>query len=207
MDTTLLLCGTVVEKVNTFKYLRILINGTLSWSYHIAGICDKARKILGLVYSGGIKAHLPILLGHCVSHLYIHFLSKVQNYGILLYTRYGVNKLEAVQGLVLRIIFHQWNGTYELDLNIVHIQMLQERRLKLKLTQVYKFAHWLFYFSDNVPVLHESHSANLAKRHIKLCPCAHTGYNFHSLVPASERVWNTSCELQACAGCFHWLKK
>ena len=50
MDITFFLCGSVLEKLDVFKCLGELINSRLSWSDHIAGISNKARKILGLVY-------------------------------------------------------------------------------------------------------------------------------------------------------------
>ena len=124
----------------------------------------------------------------------------------VLYTHCDVNKLEAVQRFALRIISHQWDATYEDLLSIVHIQKLEERRLKLKLTQVY-IAHGLCYFPDNIFVLHKSHSVRLAKPHTMLCPYAHTNCYFHSFVPSGMRAWNSLEELQACAGSLHLFKK
>ena len=39
-----------LEKVDTYKYLGILLTSGLSWSPHISSICKKARQILGLIY-------------------------------------------------------------------------------------------------------------------------------------------------------------
>jgi len=46
----LVLNGSVLEEVNTFKYLGVLISSNLSWSTHIQSVCSKARKIAGLLY-------------------------------------------------------------------------------------------------------------------------------------------------------------
>jgi len=46
----IMLGGTVLEVVSTFKYLGLLISSNMSWSNHIKDICSKARKILGLLY-------------------------------------------------------------------------------------------------------------------------------------------------------------
>ena len=70
-----------------------------------------------------------------------------------------MNKLGGVQKSALRVISHQWDSIYEDLLNIVKIQKLQERRLKLKLTLVYKIVHGLCYFPGGVFVLHRSHAA------------------------------------------------
>ena len=118
-----------------------------------------------------------------------------------------VNKLEDVQRFALRVISHQWDSTYEDLLSIVKIPKLQERRLKLKLTLVYKIAHGLCYFPAGVFVLHRSHSARLAKHHTMLCPHARTNYYFHSFVPSGVRAWNSLEELQACARSLHIFKR
>ena len=86
---------------------------------------------------------------------------------------------------------------------VVRIQKFEERRLNLKLTQVYKIAHGICYFPYNIFVLHESHSVRLAKPHTMLCPYARTSYYFHSFVPSGVRAWNSLEELQAYAGSLH----
>ena len=177
-DIALFLCGSVLEKVEVFKYLGVLINSKLSWSDHIAGIRSKARKILGLVHRQFYKDSSS----NTLTALYILLVRPHLVYAAQLcdpYTHCDVNKLEAVQRFALRIVSHQWDATYGDLLNIIHIQKLEERRLKLKLIQVYKIAHGLCYFPDNTFVLHGSYSERLAKPCTLLCPHACTNYYFH----------------------------
>ena len=63
----LVLNGEDLEKVDTYKYLGILIllTSSLSWSPHISSVCKKARQILGLTilwqcWSGHHQATLYI---------------------------------------------------------------------------------------------------------------------------------------------------
>ena len=42
--------GDVLEQVQTFKYLSVLISSSLSWSPRVEAVCIKARKLLGLVH-------------------------------------------------------------------------------------------------------------------------------------------------------------
>ena len=46
----LILNGTPLDQVETFKYLGVLLSSELSWSLHIDSICTKARKLIGLLY-------------------------------------------------------------------------------------------------------------------------------------------------------------
>ena len=186
------------RKSRCFKYLGVLINSKLSWLDHIAGICNKARKIWGLVYRQFYKDFsCDTLRALYISLVYPHLEYAAQLWD--LYTHHDVNKLEAVQRFALRIISHQWDASYEDLLSIVQCLKLEERRLKLKLTQVYKIAHGRCYFPDNIFVLHESHLIRLAKLHTMLCPYVRTDYYFHSFVPSDVRAWNSLEELQACA--------
>ena len=47
---TFYLNGVPLERVEIFKYLGVLLRSNLSWSDHIAMVCSKARKLLGLLY-------------------------------------------------------------------------------------------------------------------------------------------------------------
>ena len=47
---SLTLDGTLLEKVEMFKYHGVLLRDNLSWSDHIAVTCTKAKQVLGLLY-------------------------------------------------------------------------------------------------------------------------------------------------------------
>ncbi|MGJ8945908.1 hypothetical protein AB9K17_23755, partial [Salmonella enterica subsp. enterica serovar Kentucky] len=46
----LYLGGMALGEVDSFKYLGVLFHKHLTWSEHISGIYNKAKKILGLIY-------------------------------------------------------------------------------------------------------------------------------------------------------------
>ena len=46
----LTLKGQLLQQVDHFKYLGLLLSSDLSWSSHVENICNKARKLLGLLY-------------------------------------------------------------------------------------------------------------------------------------------------------------
>ena len=47
---TVQIFGQALEKVQSYKYLGVMINSILTWSDHISGVCSKARQQLGLLY-------------------------------------------------------------------------------------------------------------------------------------------------------------
>ena len=47
---TMMLNDQPLEIVQQYKYLGLLVSSNLSWTPHIRLICNKARRILGLIY-------------------------------------------------------------------------------------------------------------------------------------------------------------
>ena len=46
----LLPCGQTLQRVDTYKYLGLLVSSDLRWSNHVGSICSKARKLLRMLY-------------------------------------------------------------------------------------------------------------------------------------------------------------
>ena len=42
--------GTPLERVDTFKYLGVILSSDLSWTPQVESVCTKARNLLGLLY-------------------------------------------------------------------------------------------------------------------------------------------------------------
>jgi len=42
--------GQPLEKVQPYKYLRVLISSNLSWGNHVSNICSRAKKHMGMLY-------------------------------------------------------------------------------------------------------------------------------------------------------------
>jgi len=58
-----------LDKVETFKYLGVLLSHDLSWGKHIQSTCAKAKKILGLLY----RQFYNHTHGNAMLQLYISF--------------------------------------------------------------------------------------------------------------------------------------
>ena len=85
---------------------------------------------------------------------------------------------------------------YEELLNIANLPRLSERRLHLKLTEVFKIVHGLCYFPEDIFIMQSSHSSRLLRSDTLLCPFAKTNYYYHSFVPSAIRAWNSLDEDQ-----------
>ena len=66
------------------------------------------------------------------------------------YTQNDTNKLESVQNFALKLVSHRWDASYEELTRLMNVPMLSERRLHLKLVQVYKILHGLCDFPDDI---------------------------------------------------------
>ena len=42
--------GVVLDSVQSFKYLGVMLTSDMSWSTHVSMVCSRARKILGVIY-------------------------------------------------------------------------------------------------------------------------------------------------------------
>ena len=148
-SVSLYLCGSELEEVEIFKYLGVLFSRNLSWSDHISELCTKARRILGLLYRQFYENVDPATL----KQLYISLVRPHLEYASQVWDPYlqgDTDRLEAVQKFALKLISRQWNLGYEQLVSITDVPKLSERRLHLKLAQVFKIVHSLCYFPEDI---------------------------------------------------------
>ena len=170
---TLSLGSSVLEEVETFKYLGVLIKNNLSWSDHITRVCSKARQILGLLY----RQFYMDTPADTLKQLYLSLVRPHLEYAAQLWDPYAqkdIYKLESVQKFVLKLVSHQWDSSYDEFLSLVDVPKLSERRLNLKLAQVFKIVHGLCYFPDNIFRMQPSYSNRLSRTDTIYCPFART---------------------------------
>ena len=182
------LCGSVLEWVESFKYLCVFITNNFPQNDHIDGMCRKTRKVLGLLHRQLYRGSLP----DAFRQLYLALVRPHLEYAAQLWdphTRCNINKLEAVQRFALKMVTHRWDLSYNELLSIVGIPKLEKWRLCLKLILVFKIVLGLCYFPPGIIKQHVPYSERLARPHTLQCPYAHT--NYHSFVPSSGRVWNS----------------
>ena len=186
----LLLNGTPIEKVKTFKYLGLLISSDLSWTSHIDSVCSKAKRILGLLY----RRYYNLADDATIKQLYIALVRPHMEYACVVwdpYTHKSVKALEQVQAFACKMVSHRWDAGYEELLELLNIPSLQERRIHLKLGLLYKIIHGLCYFPDEVftfrPNLHSRTMNPLTLQQ----PFARTNAFYYSFVPHTVSLWNS----------------
>ena len=163
--STLKLNNSILEEVEQFKYLGVMLCQNLSWSPHISAICAKARKILGLLCRR--------LYNHswddCIKQLYLSLVRPHLDYAAQVWDPYlkkDVQLLESTQKFALKLVSHNWSTSYQELLSLCDLPTLSNRRLHLKLTQVYKIIYRLCYFPDHTFEERQAHSEQWALEEI-----------------------------------------
>jgi hypothetical protein len=181
----LLLDGVHLERVTSFKYLGILLNEDLKWSSHVESVCNKARKILGLIYRRFCDADPSALL-----QLYLSLVRPHLEYGCHIWDPHLQKDrvlLENIQKFGLKVCARQWDLGYDELLTNFRVPTLQDRRLYHKLCNMYKIVNNLIFFPPSVFVPH--HSSHRANTFVQ--PHAHTNAFLNSYVPNTISTWNS----------------
>ena len=94
--------NTVIELVQSFNFLGIMLNEALSWKNHIAMVSNKISKVIGILYR--LKY---VFLESVLFTLYNSLIVSYINYGLLLW---GVDchKLETLQKKALRYMTNRY---------------------------------------------------------------------------------------------------
>ena len=111
---------------HSYKYLGITITPDLSWSPHISHICNKARRLIGLLYRHFYKhssSHtlLKLYLSYIRPHL--EYLPHVWNPSF----KGDIDIIESVQKYALRVCTKSWELSYNDLLNATSIPPLHKR--------------------------------------------------------------------------------
>ena len=125
---TMMLNDQPLEIVQQYKYLGLLVSSNLSWTPHIRLICNKARRILGLIYckfSWNTDCFVTLRLYLALVRPHLEYAVQVWNPHLVM----DKNRLEKVQKFALRVCAQNYNYTYEELLNCFEVPTLQNRRL------------------------------------------------------------------------------
>ena len=112
IPTNLYLNGVILSRVTTYKYLGVIISHNLSWKPHITTICNKTRRLIGIIYRKFYGYSKPITL----LKLYLTVIRPNLEYASSVWDpsqKLQIDALESVQKFGLRMCLKSWNESYD----------------------------------------------------------------------------------------------
>ena len=188
-ETPLELLGNELERVNSYKYLGVLLTSDLSWSSHVGNICTKARRVLGLLY----RRFYGQTSQSSLKQLYLSLVRPHMEYACQVWDPHLVKDkkaIESVQRFALKVVTAQWDSSYDELLELANLKPLEERRTELRLGLLFKILHNLCFFPEG-SVEYRSFSSGRSSHSQQLyIPLAHTNSYFYSFFPHTSSTWN-----------------
>ena len=192
MMPRLFLLGQMIEQVTSYKYLGVFLTSDLKWNLHIDNICQKSRRLLGMLY----RKFYRTANGRFLCHLYISLVRPILEYASVVWDPTSQNlikQLESVQKFALRICSHEWNMDYYSLLQEYQLPPLSSRRDYLRLMTLYNIIFQHFHFPSSIltPAIvsrstrHKRPESNLYER-----PFARTSAFKSSFIPRAIETWN-----------------
>ena len=136
-ESQLQLCGSLLERVERYKYLGVLITSDLSWSPRVVSVCSKARRVLGLLY----RRFYGLASQDTLKHLYLSLVRPHMEYACQVWDPYltkDQKALECVQKFAYKLATSKWDNSYDDLLNLMNLTPLSEGRTELKLGFLFK---------------------------------------------------------------------
>ena len=130
---------TPLQQVDSVHHLGILLKSDLSWSEHITRICNKTRKLIGLLYRRFHHCHTDML-----PRLYKAFIRPHLEYAPQVWDPYFVRDtelLEKTQRFALRVCCKDWSALYYDLLERCQVPSLSDCRGTAKVCHLYKIIH------------------------------------------------------------------
>ena len=130
-DVNIKIDNTMIEHVQTFNFLGIMLNETLSWKSHIDMVSNKISKVIGILYR--LKHVFP---EYVLFTLYNSLIVSYINYGLLLW---GVDchKLQSLQKKAIRFMTNSSYIAHTAPLLVKHGLLHVHDIFKLKLLKFY----------------------------------------------------------------------
>ena len=130
-DVNVKIDNTMIERVQIFNFLGIMLNKTLSWKSHIAMVSNKISKVIGILYR--LKHVFP---EYVLFTLYNYLIVSYINYGLLLW---GVDshKLQSLQKKAIRFMTNSSYIAHMTPLLVRHGLLHVHNMVKLKILKFY----------------------------------------------------------------------
>lgn len=137
--------ATALLQVSEYKYLGVVITSDLSWRPHITSMCNKTRKLIGLLYRRFYQNSNPSTL----LKLYLSFIRPHLEYSSGVWSPHlkgEVEAIEKVQKYALKVCMKSWDASYADLMSMTSLPSMQCRHLQASLCHLYKIVHGLTEF-------------------------------------------------------------
>ena len=162
----------------------------MTWSPHITNVCNKSRKLIGLLY----RRFYQNSSSHILLKLYKSFIRPHLEYSSVVWNPHlkgEIEVLEKVQKFALRVCTKSWDSHYKDLLSRASLTSLQTRRVQASLCHLYKIIHNLTDFPEapvsNREIPYNNRSVNAQS--LSVLPFKTSAYQ-NSFFPSAICNWN-----------------
>ena len=113
-DEPLILGDLPLQKVDTFRYLGVLLSQDMSWSPHVRATCSKAKKVLGLLYR---KFYRCSNRNDTLIQLYMSLVRPHLEYACLVWAPHMAKDIHAIENVQIKILMQNGHSQLELSLS------------------------------------------------------------------------------------------
>ena len=186
-----MLNGLPLKRVNSYKYLGVHITSDLMWSSHILNICNKTRRLIGIMY----RRFYKYSSSNTLLKLYTSFIRPHLEYASVSWDPHlkkDITLLEDVQKFALKVCTKSWDQDYNTLLAKSCLPSLQTRRHQAKLCNLYNIINELTYF-PNAPIFRrDQYYATRSSRDRLFVPIpSHSNQHSSSFFPSTINAWNS----------------
>ena len=181
---------TALTQVQEYKYLGVIITSDLSWTPHITNLCNRSRRLIGLLYRRFYK-HAS---SNTLLKLYISFIRPRLEYSSAVWNPYlkgEVEALEKVQKYALKVCLKSWDVSYDDLLREASLPSLQLRRIQASLCHLFKIINDLTDFPEApVSVRQSNYNSRSTVAKTLSVPTFRTCSYQNSFFPLAITIWN-----------------
>ena len=140
--------GSVIEQVENYCYLGVMVNQHICWSEHIQHLYRKVRKLIGMLYRNFYTWADTSTL--CT--VYIHYMHSTTLRICCSamgdpYKKKDIDNLESVQKFACKVCLKTWDMNYEDMLHSLNLIPLQTRRKYLILVTMFNIINGHLHFN------------------------------------------------------------
>ena len=180
-----------LASVTSYKYLGVVITSDLMWSTHVTTICNKTRRLVGMLYRQFYKhSSKDTLLKLYTSLVRPHLEYAASAWDPFL--KKDITLLEEVQKFALKVCTKQWDLNYNDLVSLSHLPTLQDRRQQSKLCWLFNIVNGHTYFPNSPLQNRDIHYATRSSHAHALVPIqCHTLQFQSSYFPSTINAWNS----------------